>query len=120
MGRNQEACAYSGRLNAGRWNGIIKSVMRLRMRGRDARFEKQQSGMMQKYNELAELLGREQENYEQQLDELKSEVFKSKKTLKEMGEIMKQKSRDLQLIFRKKELEITQEGIVARLDRIVR
>ena len=48
---------------------------------------------------------RERENHELKLRELKTDVYKSKRTLKEMAEIVKRESAILQRTFRKKELE---------------
>ena len=60
---------------------------------------------MQRHVELDEAMKRERENHELQLRELKSNVYRSKITLKEMGEIMKRETAKLRLILRKKELE---------------
>ena len=54
-------------------------------------------------------LKRERENYELKLNELKTDVYKSKRSLKEIGEVMKRETANLQRIFRKKELEHRQE-----------
>ena len=58
-------------------------------------------------------LKRERQNHELKLIELKTDVYKSKRPLKEMGEVMKRETASLERIFRKKELENELE--VARL-----
>ena len=64
----------------------------------------------QKHDGLNEDLERERQNHELKLRELKSDVYTSKRPLKEMGEFVKRESANLQRIFRKKELEVEQEA----------
>ena len=79
-----------------------------------ANFYRQQDKWRWMIAEAGEVLQRERENHAAKLSELETSVYKSKKTLKEMGEIMKQETASLQQIFRKKELEIAREEQVLR------
>ena len=78
-------------------------------------FQTQESETQQKVHTFKMALKREQENHELKLRELKTEVYKNKKTLKELGEIMKRETVNLERIFQKKELEIKQEALVVRM-----
>ena len=80
-----------------------------------AQFEKLFPARDQKLLELDESMKREQASYEKKLADLKADVCKSKKTLKEMGEIMKRESAKLQRIWQKKELEIQHEEVTLQL-----
>ena len=64
-----------------------------------------------------EIIKRERENYDDMVIERKAEVFKCKKSLKELGMIWKRVEANLQRIFRKKELENRQQAITVRLSR---
>ena len=72
----------------------------------------------QKHDELVEELKREEGNHELKLRELKAEVYKSKRPLKEMGEVMKREAANLERIFRKKELEIQRETVTLDLQHL--
>ena len=78
-------------------------------------FEIQQSGMEQKMCELEEDTKRERDNHERQRHDVKIEVFKSKKTLKEVGKMWIREEANLERLFRKKELENRQEGTMVQL-----
>ena len=69
----------------------------------------------QRRAKLGDALKRERENHELKLRELKTDVYKSKRSLKEMGEVMKRETANLERIFRKKELENRQEGTLLKL-----
>ena len=69
----------------------------------------------QRRAKLDDALKRERENHELKLRELKTDVYKSKRSLKEMGEVMKRETANLERIFRKKELENMQEGTLLNL-----
>ena len=75
----------------------------------------QKAAMEQKTRELQATLKQERENHEIKVRDLKTETYKSKKTLKEMGEVMKRETSNLVRIFRKKELEISKEGVALQL-----
>ena len=72
-------------------------------------FEKRDSAMKQTSLTWAEQLKREKEDHALKLRELKIRAYSSKKTLKEMGEIMKRETVNLVRISRKKELKINHE-----------
>ena len=80
-------------------------------------FQKQVNECQEKIFELKEDLKREREYLELKLIELKKDVYlyKSKRTLKEMGESIKRETAKLQQIFRKKELELGQQIAIFRL-----
>ena len=71
--------------------------------------EIQQSNLEQKRCELEEALKSERGKHWLQLIERKTEHFKGKKTLKELGKKWKQEEANLERIFRRKELENRQE-----------
>ena len=73
----------------------------------------------QKVDELQGLLKRGEENLERQLVELKADAYKSKKTLKEMGDIIKRESAQLQRTWLMKELEIRKEVITSQQEMVV-
>ena len=75
----------------------------------DRHFQKQEADVGQKQFELYEALERERENHKLKLREIITDVHNSKRSMKEMGEITKRDYENLQLIFRKKELEILRE-----------
>ena len=62
-----------------------------------------------------EIIKREQLNHDLKVVERKAEVFKRKKSLKELGMIWKEEEANLRRILRKKELENREKAIVARL-----
>ena len=66
----------------------------------------------QKKRDFDQVLNRDHEDIVKKLAEFEKEVYQSKRTLKEMGEIMKRETAKLQRILRKKELEIKREEIV--------
>ena len=70
----------------------------------------QMADIEQKVRELEVSLKRERENHDLKLVDLKAETYKSKTTLKEMGEIMKRETANLERIFRKKHLETNKES----------
>ena len=72
-------------------------------------FNNQMADRNQKQDELNEDLRRERESHELKLSELKSEVHKTKRPLKEMGEIVKRETANLEQLFKKKTLEIQRE-----------
>ena len=72
-------------------------------------FNIQNADRNQKQDELEEDLRRERENHELKLSELKSEVHKTKRPLKEMREVMKRETANLEQLFKKKTLEIQRE-----------
>ena len=74
------------------------------------RFDSQLEVCQQKIEELEEALKHERENHQLKLSELKTNVYKSKKTLKEMAEMMKRETTKLERLFRKKELENERES----------
>ena len=74
-------------------------------------FNNQMADWKQKQAELEEDLKRERESHELKLRELKSEVHKTKRPLKEMGEVMKRETTNLEQLFKKKTLEIQREMI---------
>ena len=77
--------------------------------------EKQCKDCEQKIDELFEDLEHERQDHERKLSELKTDVYKSKRTLKEMGEAMKRETANLERIFRTKVLEIRLEVTRLRL-----
>ena len=74
-------------------------------------FNNQMADRNQKQDELNEDLRRERESHELKLSELKSEVHKTKRPLKEMGEIVKRETANLEQLFKKKTLEIQREMV---------
>ena len=64
---------------------------------------------IQKVTELEENQERERENHELKLNELQTDMYKSKRPSKELGEVMKRETANLHRIFRKKELEVMKE-----------
>ena len=70
----------------------------------------------QKRAMLEEDLKRERENHELKLRELESEVHKTERPLKEMGEVAKRETANLERLFKRKTLEIQRDmtGLVAR------
>ena len=69
----------------------------------------------QKIVELEKSLQREREEHELKLREIKIRVYKSKRPVKEMVEVLKRETATLQQIFRKKELENEQERMTIEL-----
>ena len=78
-------------------------------------FNSQKDLREQKISELQNALKSELENHELKLRELKKDIYKSKMPLKEMGEIVKRETANLQQIFRKKELEIERDRLAIEL-----
>ena len=72
-------------------------------------YEKYRFDLDLKRHKLEATLNRERDLHKIKLQDLKTETFKSKKTLKEMGEIVKRETANLERILRKKELEINQD-----------
>ena len=76
---------------------------------------KQDADGDQKIVELEKSLQREREEHELKLREIKIRVYKSKRPVKEMVEVLKRETATLQQIFRKKELENEQERMTIEL-----
>ena len=71
-------------------------------------YQEYTASCVQKNDELKKDKERERENHELKIRELKTDVYKRKRPLKEMGEVVKRESAILQRIFRTKELNIQQ------------
>ena len=78
-------------------------------------FRKQESDIQQQVRTFEEALKREHENHQLKLRELTIDVHKRKKSLKELGEIMKRETANLLRMSTKKELEINQERRMVQL-----
>ena len=79
------------------------------------KFEKFESDTALKIEIINENLKSELENHELKLRETKINVYKGKKPFRELGDIMKIESTNLERIIRKKELDIRKEGTVVQL-----
>ena len=68
-------------------------------------FEKREQVVNQEIVELSEDLKCARDDHQFKLRELKADVYRSKRSLKEIGETMKRESANLERLFRQKELE---------------